>query len=396
MAASRSLHIYLFLSYVLPLFYYFWLNDRFLDRYTIEPISISFLMINVFVVLLITSVRSGNFKDSAKRIYLGKGWFLLFSLFFLFVSISFFIRYDISFRHTSRISDGGALIYSLYLMRSLAIYAVLRVIIATTNGVIIRRYDKLSVLLIALGLLLTTTSSLQVLEFLMALFALKANAGNLNKRFSLIGAMKISVPALLVVAMVIYFGIANKLGFKEAFVFITHSGSELIKNSLLRVSTSFVSGSFSSLGSFQNYLDLSIIEKIYSTFLYRVQLLLPFVDIDVGGGYLNTVNRMNYLNISTDTSLEKAGASPGLIGSFLYLPLYPISLLAVCLYSKILISRIDCLFKKEATPSVLVLVCILIFLRPLLESPLSIFVVIDPVFFAFLILVIGPLFKGKQ
>jgi hypothetical protein len=395
-AASRSLLIYVVLSYVLPLLYYFFLYDGFNARYVISSVSIVILMANVFFVVLVIIVRFGRFTKSEKKIYISENWYFPFAVAFFSLSIYFFLSYDISFRHTSRLSDGGSLIYILYITRTLALYSILRVIIAITNGEVIRKHQKISVILVALGLLLTTTSSLQVLDFFMALFASVANTHTLNKRFNSISAIKMFIPALLLLSAVIYFGVANKVGFEAALVFFKEFGGELIKSSFLRVSTSFVSGGFSSLNSFQNYLDFSVFDKIYSTFIYRIQLVFPFIDFGINGEYLNTVNRMNYLNITKVPSLERAGASPGLIASFLYLPLYPVSLIIVGLYIKILISRVDCLLRSNTTPSIIVSICILIYFRPLLESPLSIFVIIDPVFFVFLILIVGSMFQGKN
>lgn len=395
MVALRSFYIYIILSYCLPVFYLIWLEDYFSERYVLSSLSILFLAANVSFVTLLISVRFFKIKHASRRFYIGKGFFLIFSISFLILSILFSLKYNISFRHTSRISDGGSLVYAIYLMRSLAVYAVLRMIINVTNGQAMRARDRLSVLLLALGLLSTTTSSLQVLEFFMALFALQAKTGFLNKRFGFTGAMKMLLPSLLILLLVVYFGVANKVGLRDAFFFVRDSGFELLKNSLLRVSTSFVSGSYASLSSVQNFLDFSVFEKNFSTFLYRAQLLMAPLHLEFEGDPINTVNRMNYLNISRETSLERAGASPGLIGSFLYLPFYPVSLFFAVLYVKLLVSRINCLFNYGATPSIFVSICILIFLRPLLESPLSIFVLIDPVFFTFLIAIIGPAFKGR-
>lgn len=88
---------------------------------------------------------------------------------------------------------------------------------------------------------------------------------------------------------------------------------------------------------------------------------------------------------------ERAGASPGIIASVFYTPLFPLSLIVIPAYVFVLYSSLSYHMNDNVKLNLLSCIALPYLLLNLFESPLNIFYVLDPI----AILFISVVFFGR-
>lgn len=122
------------------------------------------------------------------------------------------------------------------------------------------------------------------------------------------------------------------------------------------------------------------IRVLWEMFSYRVGSILGFETLKpaIGG-----INQLNYYEIYAAPTNTRSGASPGVIGSFLYLPLLPLNLLLASLYIAAVINT----FNRAARlvpgerPTLFTMFFMIFACFPLLHSPLEAFLKVGPELF---------------
>ena len=349
--------------------------NYFLFLFVLSIFLFSFCILSLLLICL-PAVKSYSFKKVGGYVF-----FDLLSIVFFLLSLYFFVSYSSDFRHKSRLADASALVSVLWMLRPLVLIVLLSYIIHVCNGGIVSNRSKIVLLLIIFGLILSLTSSLQVIVIFVAsllLFSPKYFRYNLIE----IGVYKIII-ALIVVPIlgvtVIAFGLAGKIGYEKVF-------STDILNVLLmsvgsivpRISSSFMSAltvindlSYYKINSYDFF------ENAYLTFDNRLNILL-------GNSYnadgIYTLNRFNQLHVF-QSNPDRAGASPGVIASIFYFPLFPLGYFYMTFYFSSLFVLMARKFKDNSKVGALAGVTIPVLTIYFLESPLNVFYIIDPFFF---------------
>ncbi|RXE84502.1 hypothetical protein DRB05_21530 [Pseudoalteromonas sp. A757] len=263
-------------------------------------------------------------------------------------------------------------------------FIVALMLIHIINGNQLGRKSKFTLLLIFAASVLSVNSSLHVLAIpILLCMLLKPNFyllsfRNINWRYILIAIILIPV----VVVSVLFIGIGNKVGYDylmtdEGLAFVKSYGDILFP----RMST----GLFSAVIILQKSLNgvfysSEIIDAITSTLYNRFSLILPLDNFD--SSLINTVNRLNYMVVFTNHA-ERAGASPGIISSVFYTPLFPFSLIIIPVYIFLLYRSLAYHMNPNVKLNVLCCVVFPYLLLNLFESPLNILYVLDPIFMLF-------------
>lgn len=330
----------------------------------------------------------------SNRVVFFKAKFIIFlmlviGLLYFLLSFYFFMNFNASFRHKSRLAEAGILVSILFFLKPL-IYTLVAIVLAhVINGGTLSWKTKVFLWLSLWGGCLSINASLQVIfpiiVLLIIYFPLAYRIDLLRLLFTFKGVICLLLMPFIL-ALVVLVGIAGKIGY--GFVF-SAEGLEYLREfgDILfpRISTSLFSFVTVINGCFFNGdCSGSVLGSFSSTFFNRASIL-------IGGGYdaqlIDTVNRFNYLYVF-ENHAERAGASPGPLASMFYFPFYPLGFLVIPLLYCFLFS---CIYRHLKAPNRMTVVSILVFiylLLPFFEAPVNILYVIDPMFFSFVFFVV--------
>lgn len=208
------------------------------------------------------------------------------------------------------------------------------------------------------------------------------NAGIWNLRALLKNTVKMVV-VLAAGVLMLFVGTANKFGVDETLGLMD---DEELQEVVIRASTTRVSMSLASLINMgNNYLNdrsvqITAVGGPLENLRARANGILGISVIDKPDAW--SVNRLNFL-LTYKTDHERAGASPGLIASGLYLPFFPFNLLLIAFYTLIILRWLQ-KSTSYGQYSPLVLLTILYFVIPVFQSPIDHFLnFLDPAFVYF-------------
>lgn len=391
---KNVLYLYLLTTYVFQYLYLFFFEDLLHERYRIYEYGAALFAINLFFAFLASKVRFGFSLTSNRKILLPGSCVLFLSFCFFLLALNFNLKFGLSFRHTQRVSDAGIQVMALYVLKPLVLYFIMRYSFVVARSERLSLAENLSVFLVFVGLILSITGSLQVLPIGLC-FLLLFYPRVFEKDLNLVFIFKYFIPALFLAFATVFMGFANKVGISEAVALLLDNQSSIFNILIARTSSSFASGVILSVLSIEGYGSLQGLLGIIQTLAYRLDILLPF-DLSFDGEYLRSINRINYETIMVDPSVDRAGASPGLIGSFLYLPLYPLPLAFLFIYLRFICWCLNADDSGRVGKKPLVVFCALIVVLPVLESPLSILNIVDPVSVSFFAIFIGRFLKLRR
>lgn len=387
--------VYMGLSYFPQLIAYFFFREGFENRYNIELEGVLlFCTILFFVLVFVHYGCSSKIKSSSRKLAVSHWVVFFIALAFLALSAFFAYKFDSSFRHSNRVSEAGLVVYALYVAKPLCLYIVLRYLFYLAEGNAMPGVGRVSCILIGVGCILSSTGSFAVFG-IVASFAAAFLSGNIVRtKIKARSYLKYMLPALALAAVVVFTGFAKKVGYEQALELMLNEDQGIVELLVLRGSTSFVSGAVLSVRSVMEPLNTAAIEGTLNTLLYRLNFILPF---NRGSGeYMESINRLNYEEIDRHRLLDRAGASPGLVASFLHLPFFPISLLLLFVYLKYLSSLLERNAPEGSGGMPLLMISSLALILPVFESPLSIFNLFDPVAVTFAVLIFGQNIELKS
>ena len=307
------------------------------------------------------------------------------------LAISFSINEGISFRHRGDLLSQagpsvGLLIFSKPYVVGWAIYQML----LTMRAVHPRPVEaRIQAALFVTALIVSLTGSLDALPILwMLLFVLwgpqrlrafMIDFGQRRATFKQTLKLAIAAPFLAaLVVVIIAIGLVNKVGLEGTRDLIERIGLGTIAEQIMvRLSSSYASTiSFAE----HRLTDLGYYEKIAKipteNIPYRLSLLagnpLPRPDI-------TQVTRLNYLSYENDTHLERAGASPGLVGSAFYAAPFPLGFLLLALYVVAIIRIVNLPFDAQlGKPRLAAALFATSSVYQLFETPVDYLVFVDP------------------
>ena len=314
---------------------------------------------------------------------------------FLLLSIWFCLNYDINYRHSGEsLTESGGLMIVLFAIRTYFKVYLLMHVFRRLNSFKANNVQRLILFLCGLSFVLSLNSSIDAVYVLVALlFVIKKERllfespkvlKTILQRVSRIFGKPVVL--LCTIVMVIFIGSWNKIGFERAYhKFIdTTRASDIIVNTGMRISTWYASAM--SLGYDYDLEDNPLaVEALSGTFeeaVYRGKKLLG-VSGAVKPEY-QSVSRLNYLNLFHHAPNPRTGTSPGIMASPFYLPLFPINFCIIAIYVVLVLRCFSRVFDRGGSPlTTASSFIILLFVLPVVETPISIINVFDTVFLFF-------------
>lgn len=305
---------------------------------------------------------------------------------FIGLSIPFAFEYGFSFFHSGLyISDLPLWVIVLQAMKPFArldlAYCTIKVmrgerlsntdILATasyTVGGIISLSGAIDVVFLVLGFLLLIKRG----QIVMRAFTLPKNGQKSKKKWMAYLFLAASLPGVAVI------GFANKIGFERTYDLLSDENTAreyFIYPLVLRVSSSH--GSFIANAELPLSVDeqAEIVSYPFNNMLWRGCIL--FSDSCPNRGDITHIARLNYIRTFWDQSPLKAGATPGLLASALYIPFLPFAVLLLSFYCSLFTAAMDRALARRTVPFAGVLT-LLLFAFPVFENPVDLIVIFDP------------------
>lgn len=256
---------------------------------------------------------------------------------FLFAAYQFGSSFETSFRHNDSYSTAGLIPIVCFALKNVcAIY-----VFASLSKNKIVRLNFLHYILFILGLYFAFVSSNDVIHAFLALYAFFAQSKGKVMQILRRLTPKFGLPAVIVILPAVTFGgVANKVGIEAAISRFSDGGFQyfvgLFANRIFYHSYSFAYH----INNFQESFALGwqAIEIAGFQTFRRFQVLLG---ADIPNETLQTVSRLNYLQITAYDNGLGAGASPGLLGSLFYFPGGVAALPIHMLYVFVIVTALD-------------------------------------------------------
>ena len=326
----------------------------------------------------------------------------LLALALIGLAISFSINEGISFRHRGDLlSEAGLSVGLLIFAKPYVVAWGIYHTLLAMRGVHPRPVEaRIQALLFVSALIVSLTGSLDALPILwMLLFvvwspqrirAFMIDFGQKRATLKRTFLLALATPFLALLAVgVIAIGLINKVGVEGTRQLIDRIGIGTIAEQIMVR----VSSSYASMISFAEYRlpDLGYYEKIaripVENIPYRLSLLmrdpLPRPEI-------TQVTRLNYLSYETDTHLERAGASPGLVSSAFFAAPFPLGFLLLAIYTVVIMRVANLPFDAQVgKPRLAAALFATSSVYPLFETPVDYLILIDPAILQFLLVIVA-------
>jgi hypothetical protein len=312
---------------------------------------------------------------------------IVLAIVFVALSLPFGYEYGFSFFHSGLyLSDLPTWVMLLQAMKPLARLDLAYCIIKILRGEKLSNVDLFVTLSYTIGGIISLSGAIDVI-FLVLGFLLLYSRGQLvmgslgvglsNRRGGTRWLVYVLVAASLPAVAVI--GFANKIGFERTYALI--SDPNLLIESFvvplgLRVSSSHASfiANAELVGSLPKQTE-SLSFPI-ANMTWRACVLLTDEGC-VNRADITHIARLNYTRTFLDQSPLKAGATPGLLASALYIPFLPFSILLLSYYCSLFTGGFDRVLGRSRVSFVGVMALVL-FTYPVFENPVDLLVMFDP------------------
>lgn len=330
---------------------------------------------------------------------------ILFALCVLPAAIKFNLDFGAGFRYSGEeLSSSGALPQIITLYKSFFAGFVVYSFFKSMRGSNFSLKFRLSLFLHTFNWILCANGAVDIFWIITALLIVFKGSNSLNiftstvVNSSLLKRFVLIIVSATAVSGVIFFGFANKVGFDAAYeIFANEFFSRVIYYLYYRLSV-FLSSLDLILAKGINidfYLQAASIE--IELFLYRLGVIFQF---NFPRPSIEGINRLNYLLLYKDPSLDRAGATPGPLATFAYLPIFPLNFIIGALYISIIRNTFlsITLITIDRTVTIFSLLMFAIICFAFFHNPLSSFIKIGPELFKtlFLIYVFGAIFKSMK
>lgn len=393
--------LYILFVYIIQIVIYNIISQDLVTIYNINdyPLYNTFLFVLIFLILV--SIF-GSILPRVKKVFIISSYkinFLMYlitmlNVIYLLSAFYFFQYYEISFRHHYRLRDVDIIIKLLFLMTPFIKIIVLFIFISFLKNKKITTIMKLNLLLILVASILSLNSSLGVI-FISFIITLLIYPSMYTKKVSLKSLLMYFILILIIAFSVVFIGLANKGGYSYALEFYTsiEGFKLLLLKVFMRISTSFLSLNILLNEHIFNYeLQLSTYENLYKIFIQKVNIIFPFID-NLNSDVIS-VNRINYEFLFINHT-DTGGASPGLIGSIFYIPIFPFSVLMIIIYVLFVLSAINRYF-ENLNYNFFVPLIVLYFVSFLFDSPLKLLIILEPATLAFLVFYLSSFIEVKS
>lgn len=359
----------------LEMFFYSSMNNL----YRLSSTSIVLLIIFIFI-----SLSFFIYKVKFKQSYLNGLFINLFknsilkisSIVFLILSSYFFMNYSIKFRHTGEnVTDVGGWVIILIALRAYFKAFLFYVLIGRFKNIPLK-INRILFLITAISYFLSMVSSLDIvliiLSILLFLNKEKLLAKKENSSFRLIQTVRNIILSVSLFVSIVFFGIANKVGTETAKSLILNNDiiKTVVVSTGLRLSTYYASihGAINVVDKQENNFSQGFFGTLENTINRGVYLTtgekLPRPEVW-------TIYRANYENLFVDNSNDRTGASPGIVASIFYGPNILSGIMFIPLYIFLIFHYLKWAFSYKLKLNIFGIIMSLIFVIPLLESPID-------------------------
>jgi len=400
---------YFTVFYLVPLIMMVFLgpHDNFInpgDTLTIFVV-LMWVAICAFIFSRINISLPVNIASNLPLILENNAFTLILGFAILPLAVKFNMDFGISFRYSGEeLSQSGALPQIITLYKSFFVGFVTYAFIISLGRRRLSPLFRLSLALHMLNWVLCANGAVDVIWiFIAVLIAFKGEGANkyliVNTEDSNI-LKTIMVVFLTAVAVfgVVFFGYANKAGFDAAYdIFMNEFTGRVIYYLYYRLVVFTSSLDLILQQGLDLKTNLLALELEYEVFVFRLGKIMGFYypRPDIEG-----INRLNYLSLYLSPVQDRAGATPGPVASFGYIPFMPLNFIFCGFYIALIRNtyRKVILLPKNSTPTLLALLVFALIGFTFFHNPISAFTKIGPELFKtlFFIYVFGMIIKKSR
>ena len=305
----------------------------------------------------------------------------VFILIFLVTSYIFYFEYGLQFRHNGEgLSVAGPILYINYITKTYVKLFIFKHIIISCRENYKVPFLKLSIVLI--GSFFSMSSALDVVVIIFTLILMfKKDLFYLNLSKHSLSFLAIT---LLLVICIPLIGLANKVGYDQAFIIIQDNYLFFIETIIRRIGTWH-----QSINVYITIIKSDLIYDPSDTIINIVKTLFNRAEIIFGGFKeipdVQSIFRLNFLNLFKDTSNVLTGASPGIVATSL-LFYFPFGLIIFSLLLGQLYRYIFSMISKKINFLIHMFI-LFVMVMPFVASPIDLINIISPSMFFILFFV---------
>lgn len=388
--------LYVGLYYLIPivfgLFYQFnYLN--FLDgepNYYFAVVYIClYFFVCIFIYILIPDIKFPAKKNKLLFFNLSYVFFFI-SFFYVILAYKFFNDYGFQYRHKGvSVSESAGYVKILLLVRMLITAYLIYLLSRMSFSKKLLMVDITNLLFILLGTFFSLATSFDVVVIVFIIFLLIYHFFSINLIFkkgkaSFFKRICSILFVFFVGSVVLFVGVANKIGVDSAVAYIFDGGGKkIVELFLQRISIFFYSTAYLiEYNLFDAGLQLDALEGNVKNLQYRIDILLGS---EAYRPELASTARINSELIYIDPK-ERNGAAPGMIASSIFVPFFPLNLFVSSLYVVATIKIIDSLFADSIKLKFIPCFFIMISLQVLVDTQPDIVNVLSFTFIQYMLL----------
>jgi hypothetical protein len=383
---------YFFIFYIVPLLLMCFMGPH---RNFLNEGNVFLLFIVIIWTLFFTYFLSKlkislpiKFLSKLPNIFENRTIIFILAIVFLPLAIKFHLDFGAGFRYSGEeISKSGVLPQLITIYKSFFVGYVMYSFFLSLKGRYFSPAYRLNLFLHTVNWVLCANGSVDIFWIATAIiicykgksstdiFTISKADGTIFKSLTLY------LLSFVAVFGVIFFGYANKVGFEDAYIIFVNEFFERVVYYLYYRLSVFLSSLdlILSKGIDINFY-MAVITTEVEVFMYRLGVIFHFSypRPDIEG-----INRLNYLLLWKSPILDRAGATPGPLATFAYLPVFPLNFIIGALYLSVIkntFSRIV-FISAERRASLFSLLLFAIICFAFFHNPLSSFIKIGPELF---------------
>tara|TARA_B100000780_G_scaffold275665_1_gene242731 strand:+ start:965 stop:2164 length:1200 start_codon:yes stop_codon:yes gene_type:complete len=383
---KRALILFYFIWYLMPSIHSL-INPLFykeLFKGEVSYVSLIYTAIFFLLAYYFSKVNFGFLKIkqfSFLGVFFNKKVEWVFVLIFLVTSYIFYFEYGFQFRHTGQgLSDAGPILYINYITKTYIKLFIFKYIIIACRENYKAPFLKLSIVLI--GSFFSMSSALDVMPIIFTLILMfKKDLLYLNLSKHLISSILVLLSSVIFIPLI---GVANKVGYEQALITIQDNYLFFIETIIRRIGTWH-----QSINVYITIIKSDVIYDPSDTIINIVKTLFNRVEIIFGGvreiPKIQSIFRLNFLNLFNDTSNVLSGASPGIVATSL-LFYFPVGLIIFSLLLGQLYRYLFSMISKKINFLTHIFI-LFVMVMPIVSSPIDLINIISPSTFFILFLI---------
>ena len=359
---------YLILYYLVPLSVGFFYEYSYLEAYKgspqffyVLPAAILYFICFLFIYKNIPEITT-PLKKLHVRTFSRPYFNFLITVLFLYFSVKFYFEYGLSYRQVgSVISESAGYVILLTILKIYFSMFIFCKLADLSFDLKLHKVDVITLLLGSLSFYFSSSAAFDMLKILVSLLLVFMFYSNLNvfvvqyRKISYFrGVLKAIVYALILTfsfVAILYFGLANKMGYDGAYELI-FGGTlfQFIVVPLSRLSVHFYTLAYHLTYNIFNFdFQLESLSNVIENLAFRLSHLFG---LDYQKPDVVSSARLNSLSIYYDPR-DRNGATPGLLGSIFFIPFFPFSVFISIYYVSFILKKMEQICNKDKRVSII-------------------------------------------